>query len=173
MQSFHFCKSSHKICCTIVFGIPIHSVMSLHEDRWSSFKIPAMWAVFSHILSTLVFLFSAHHKSTLAGAAWSMKFAPFAPRPHWARCAKNKSRCSGKDLYWHLKVRTASDKVGLQIDSCLGERICNRWHKNTPIRGGSFSTNDEADGWVVLASRGRKALQDSAAPCSAIVTNRW
>ncbi len=49
VHSFHFCKSSRKICCTIVFGMPLHSALSLHEDRRSSFKILAMWAMFSHI----------------------------------------------------------------------------------------------------------------------------
>ncbi len=49
-QSFHFCKSSCKICCTIVFGVPIHSAMSVHEDRLSFFKISAARAMFSCIL---------------------------------------------------------------------------------------------------------------------------
>ncbi len=49
-QSFCFCKHSHEICCTIVFGITICSARSLHVDRRSSFKISTMQAMFSHVL---------------------------------------------------------------------------------------------------------------------------
>ncbi len=40
-QSFHFCKFYRKICCMIVFGIPVHSAMSLHKNQRPSFKISA------------------------------------------------------------------------------------------------------------------------------------
>ncbi len=65
-QSFRFCKSSRKVCCVIVFIIPIHSSMSLHKGWRSSFKIWLHEQCFHTFLLSFFFRFSAHHESTLA-----------------------------------------------------------------------------------------------------------
>ncbi len=58
VENFHFCKSSYKLCCTIVFVFPVCSAMSLREDWCSSFKISTTRAMF--------FAHSCCHRSSVS-----------------------------------------------------------------------------------------------------------
>ncbi len=65
-QSFCFCKSSHKICCTIVFGTPVRSAMSLR-----------LTIFFQNISYTsYVFTFS-HHKHFSTSLLIMNRLSPF------------------------------------------------------------------------------------------------
>ncbi len=66
VQSFHFCKSLRKICCAIVFGVLVHSVISYMKTDDLPSKSWLCEQCFRVFLSLLVFLFSAHRKSNLA-----------------------------------------------------------------------------------------------------------